>query len=378
MLDKIDRKTLFDGLKPILGVKSFTQAQVDGLESDISNMEIDPLVPPGKVGLQRCAYWIYTDWIESGYTFQPVKEKGNRAYFLRMYGPDTKRGHSLGNDDVADTLAYVGKGKPQVTGENNYEAVENLIRTHYPWIAEKYERETGKKFDLTRGDQPDDEKDPDNMLRADVSYVAMIAGTTFGLYGPPVGHYINEKGCDYGMARHSVNGRDRASEFTEKCPRIERVLITAASAATEDPPPTTATTDVAEPAEAAPAVQPPTTVVENAQTVVSEAQAPQVPQEAQVQATEKDWLKKFKEMGAGAWTAITGASATTLTFITTSMGWARDNPAIVFALVGAITAIGGLKIILAHNQKILAQKQEHEANMERLRIASDPTLRNAK
>ncbi|MCC6793010.1 MAG: hypothetical protein IT336_15080 [Thermomicrobiales bacterium] len=233
MLAAVDRAKFYRSLRSILGLRRWKQSQVDGLDAFLDECQRDPLIPDGVVGIQRVAYWIYTMVVETASTFQPIKEYGGRAYFVRRYGAKTRKGRDLGNDTDKEAVAYAGAGLVQTTGENNVERLEAHIREHYPHIVQAVESETGRSFDLTIGDQPDDRDDVRNMLRFDVAYVALVAGTTFAFYGPPLSRYISAKRCDYKGARRCVNGTDRDDEFAAFCPKIEAALRAAIAPETE-------------------------------------------------------------------------------------------------------------------------------------------------
>lgn len=233
MLAPVDRSKFYRSLRSILGLRRWTQSQVDGLDAFLTECQRDPLVPAGSVGIQRVAYWIYTMAVETDRKFQPIQEYGGRAYFIRRYGASTRKGRELGNKTDEEAVEHSGKGLVQTTGTKNVERLEAHIREHYPWIVEAVERETGRPFDLTYGDQPDDRADAQNMLRFDVAYVALVAGTTFAFYGPPISRYINAQRCDYKGARRCVNGTDRDDEFAVFCPKIETALRAAIAPETE-------------------------------------------------------------------------------------------------------------------------------------------------
>lgn len=285
MLDKLDRDKVFDGLKKALSLHGWNSKQVSGLTAFFDEAEGDSVVPDGIVGIQRAAYWIYTMAVETNLAFQPIHEYGGRSYFIRRYGPQTRKGRELGNDTEEEAVAYSGVGLVQTTGENNVERLEAYIREHYPQIAAAVERDTGKPFDLTIGDQPDDRADVENMTRFDVAYVALVAGTTLSFYGPPLGRYIKAGSPpDYRNARRCVNGTDRADEFAVVCPKIERALVAARRSAAQslDMPPAALAPDEipsAAPTSAvdAAAAPGPTTTVEQANVVRVEAPASTVP-----------------------------------------------------------------------------------------------------
>lgn len=234
MLARVDRKQFFKELRIILGLRRWTQSQVEGLDAFLDECQRDPLVPDGPVGIQRVAYWIYTMAVETDRKFQPIQEYGGRAYFIRRYGASTRKGRELGNKTDEEAVEHSGKGLVQTTGTTNVERLEAHIREHYPWIVEAVERDTGRPFDLTYGDQPDDKADAQNLLRFDVAYVALVAGTTFAFYGPPLSRYISAKGCNYKGARRCVNGTDRDDEFAAFCPRIESALRAAIAPAAQE------------------------------------------------------------------------------------------------------------------------------------------------
>lgn len=223
-LARVHRPSFSADLARILGVRAWTAQQAAGIERLLSNFEIDALIPAGKVGIQRCAYWFYTDWIETGHTFTPIMERGSASYFIRMYGPNTARGRRLGNDTDEEAILLRGAGDVQLTGENNREAAEKLIRRDYPQMVAQWEAANGRMWDLTIGDQPDDHDDWKNALIPEFSYAIMVAGTTAGLFGARIDRYINDRQCAYGEARRCVNGTDRAGEFVKFCPLIEKAL----------------------------------------------------------------------------------------------------------------------------------------------------------
>ena len=105
-----------------------------------------------------------------------------KAYFIRRYGSQTKVGKRLGNDTPEEGADYAGRGDVQITGETNYEKAEAALREFYPEIVAEFERRTGKRFDLTVGDQPDDKRDPDNAMDPAIAYAIMSFGMRTGMF----------------------------------------------------------------------------------------------------------------------------------------------------------------------------------------------------
>jgi len=148
---------------------------------------------------------------ETGQVWHPVKEIGSRDYFIKRYGSQTKVGKILGNDTPEEGAIYAGRGLSQDTGETNYERDEKVIRAEYPDVVARFEKRTGKKFDLTVGDQPNDGSDPDNLLDYEIAYCAMSISMRKGLYtGASLSKYIHGNVCDFLGARKIINGTDKA------------------------------------------------------------------------------------------------------------------------------------------------------------------------
>lgn len=223
-MNQVDRKKFFDGWRSAFG--RLSQEQVDGLDHLLDNLEGDNYVQD----IRHAAYMLATTRHETAGAMQPVHEYGTRDYFIKRYGSHTKVGKALGNDTPEDGAVYAGRGDVQLTGENNYEMAERELREHYPKVVADFEARTGKKFDLTVGDQTDDAADPDNVCDPAISYCIMSYGMRSGMFtGVGLKRYINDERCDYLHARKIINGMDCAELIAAAAVKIETILKFACS-----------------------------------------------------------------------------------------------------------------------------------------------------
>lgn len=222
-MQKIDRVKFYATYRQKFG--PLKQSQVDGLESLINSLEADTHI----TDLRWAAYMLATTKWETANTFKPVHEYGSRAYFIARYGSQTKVGKILGNDTPEEGADYAGRGFPQATGENNYEMAEVALRKEYPEMVARFEARTGRKFDLTVGDQANDQHDPDNMMDPEISYCTMSYAMRKGAFtGVGLARYINDKGCNYRDARKIINGLDCADKIATIAMGMEEALRAAA------------------------------------------------------------------------------------------------------------------------------------------------------
>jgi hypothetical protein len=277
-----------------------------------------------------------------------------------MYGPKTRRGRALGNDTDEEAVAYSGVGLVQTTGENNMEAVEEMIRDEYPEAVARFEARTGKRFDLTIGDDPDDRRDPDNLLDPELSYIALAAGTRHGLYGPPLSRYINPSKCDYVNARRSVNVLDKAEQIAGYARKIEAALRAGIDAATSS-----VATHAALPATDAAAAGSPSgsqpAVVETAEVQTATVATAAVSTDASTVTTVTSRTRTLAAEVTG-W--IGGIFAAASSHVQSALGL---SPEIQKLLIYAVIALG----ILWFVGKVVAQWQIRA-------IAADPTKINVK
>lgn len=187
--------------------KTLTEKAQQGLVDLLAYIEADEHVNDAR----WISYMLATVKWECGDTWQPIHERGTNAYFIGRYGSQTRVGKELGNDTPEEGALYAGMGFPQVTGESNYEMAENALRKEYPDVVARFEARTGKKFDLTVGDQPNDSRDPENMMDAEIAYCVMSYAMRKGAFtGVGLSKYFNDKVTDSLHARKIINGMDKA------------------------------------------------------------------------------------------------------------------------------------------------------------------------
>lgn len=224
---KISRKSFFDCFrtfhKSVRG--SLTQSQVAGLSFLLDKIEADTL------SVQEASYMLSTIAHESAWTFEPIAERGSRAYFEKYEGRK-----SLGNTRKGDGYKYRGKGFCQITGRRNFTLFTDLLG-----------------IDLVNN--------PDLALEPDTAYRIISLGMKDGLFtGKKLANYINSRGTDYKNARRIINGVDKAALIAGYAKSIEKCL--SGSIGAEDAP----SVGVADATEAP---QSPSVNVENAENVTA-------------------------------------------------------------------------------------------------------------
>lgn len=175
---KIDRKKFFDGYRSVFGPLR-SQSQVEGLETLLGLMEADPWPD-----VRDEAYFLATVKHECADTWQPITERGSRAYFDRYEGRK-----DLGNTQPGDGYLFRGRGYVQITGRKNYE-----------------------KFGIA--------DDPDVALRPDVAYHIAMVGMIDGKF---TGKKLSDF-TDYVNKRRVVNGLDAAEKIANDARSIEGIL----------------------------------------------------------------------------------------------------------------------------------------------------------
>lgn len=145
------------------------------------------------------AYALATVQHECAGTWEPITERGPRAYFDK-YNAGTPIGARLGNTQLGDGYFFRGRGYVQITGRANY------VRL-------------GKHLDLPLADQPD------LALQPDIAYAIMSDGMREGLFtGRKLMDHLSGDARDYRAARRIINGLDRADTISAYALRFEAAL----------------------------------------------------------------------------------------------------------------------------------------------------------
>lgn len=255
---RFNRAKFYEGFRKFEG--ELTQQQVNGVNFILDSMEKDPYL----TNVSHAAYMFATVKPETAHTYQPIHEYGGYKYFVKRYGSQTKVGKGLGNDTPEEGALYAGVGLVQLTGESNFEKMEVALRKYYPEIVKEFEQRTGKKFDLTVGDQPNDNLDPQNAGDPAIAYAIMSYGMRTGLFtGRKLSDYDKVQGFDAKNARKIINGLDHAEliagYYKRFLPILKQSLILGASTQTAD----NTATDITSPSDEPQQNQaPPTNVAE--------------------------------------------------------------------------------------------------------------------
>lgn len=193
----IDHAAFFNGYRAAFG--RMRQTQVTGLELLVWHMEADPAL----TDLRWAAYMLATVKHECADTWQPIVERGARAYF-DQYEPGTAKGRRLGNTEPGDGWRYRGRGYVQITGRANYARMTR---------------------ELALGPGGDLVADPEQALRPAVAYAIMSVGMRKGLFtGRKLGDYISPAQCDYRNARRIINALDQAARIAGCAETLEDIL----------------------------------------------------------------------------------------------------------------------------------------------------------
>lgn len=194
---RIDHTAFFTGYRNAYG--RLTQGVVNGLELLGRNMEADPALK----NVQWAAYMLATVKHECANTWQPIVERGPRAYFDK-YETGTPIGRRLGNTEPGDGYRFRGRGYVQITGRANYARMTHVLKL-------------GPDADLVQ--------DPDQALRPAIAYQIMSVGMIKGLFtGKKLADYIGPGVCDYKNSRRIINGLDQATMIAGYATTLEGII----------------------------------------------------------------------------------------------------------------------------------------------------------
>jgi putative chitinase len=188
-MQKINRAEFYRRFRKRYGPLS--KKQVEGFEATFDEWELWVSKKWVDNDLRKLAYIIATDWHEGDRTMQPIKEYGGNAYFVKMYWTNQKKAKELGNLSAQDAIDFCGKGKPMITGRDNYTKMGKILG--YPL-----------------------DKDPDLMfvlkIATEVMFEGMLTGRSLrgDFTGKHLGNYFNATTDDPYNARRIINRMDKA------------------------------------------------------------------------------------------------------------------------------------------------------------------------
>lgn len=196
----MDRKVLYDTVRPTLFPGGLTTSQVQGIETLLDAWgTYGTLI--GEHDLRDLAYDLATVYHETARTMQPIEEYGKG------------KGHPYGMPAGPWHLVYDGKGYEQLTWYNNY--LKATTRFH----------ELGLFMDV------DLTKNPELAMRPDISAGVVIIGNAEGWFtGKKLADYFNDTAEDAVSARRIVNGLDKANTIALYYTQFKRGLQAAFAA----------------------------------------------------------------------------------------------------------------------------------------------------
>lgn len=185
----INRKFFFEQCRETLFTGRLTQAQVSGLNFILDVWEADH----AKKDDRWLAYALGTAFHETGFTMQPIRERGGAAYYTRMYDPrspvprQAALARSMGAQPGDGPLFY-GRGYVQLTWRTNYVKM-------------------GKAFGV---DLTSDAAARDRALEPALAAKIMFKGMQDGAFtGKKFADYFNPTTEDWAGARRIINGVDQ-------------------------------------------------------------------------------------------------------------------------------------------------------------------------
>ncbi|WP_256856108.1 glycoside hydrolase family 19 [Rodentibacter ratti] len=201
----IDRDFFFSQYERLF--TKLTDAQKQALENIFTGIEEYIEDDPSYIcTLPKVAYMLATAKHETGHTFEPVTERGDRAYFNK-YDPvlaNTPKRKQIAidmeNTKEGDGYKYRGRGYVQLTWRKNY-------------------RKSGEYLNKDLVKNPELALDQKNATKI------MIYGMETGMFtGKRMSNYINDNKKDYLNARRIINGTDQALRIANYASKLEECL----------------------------------------------------------------------------------------------------------------------------------------------------------
>ena len=202
---RIDRAYFFDEYQKRFTKLTYTQK--NALENIFTGIEEYCENDKSYVcSLKKIAYMLATAKHETGHTFEPITERGNRSYFNK-YDPvlantpeRRKRAIEMENTQQGDGFKYRGRGYVQLTWKKNY-------------------RKSGEYLKKDLVNNPELALDQKNATKI------MIYGMETGMFTTKkISSYISEDSADYLNARRVINGMDKAASIAGYASKLEECL----------------------------------------------------------------------------------------------------------------------------------------------------------
>ena len=202
---RIDRTYFFDEYQKRFTKLTYTQK--NALENIFTGIEEYCENDKSYVcSLKKIAYMLATAKHETGHTFEPITERGNRSYFNK-YDPvlantpeRRKRAIEMENTQQGDGFKYRGRGYVQLTWKKNY-------------------RKSGEYLKKDLVNNPELALDQKNATKI------MIYGMETGMFTTKkISSYISEDSADYLNARRVINGMDKAASIAGYASKLEECL----------------------------------------------------------------------------------------------------------------------------------------------------------
>lgn len=193
-----NRKPFFDSVRKSLFKGKLSSKQVKGM-----NFILDQWNETGFTDFRWLAYALATAYHETAFTMQPIKERGGRAYFMRMYDKTGNRPHvakRLGNTQTGDGAKFAGRGYVQLTGRTNYGRASRALGIDFV-------------------------KSPDLVMEPGNAAFVMFQGMNDGWFtSKGFSSYINASKKDYRNARRIINGVDKAATIAGYARKFETAI----------------------------------------------------------------------------------------------------------------------------------------------------------